>query len=63
MRSKPVFQNTTLQELAQYGVAFHHAGLEYTDRKAVEDGFRDGSLFALVSTSVSGSDDVENKPS
>lgn len=49
---KPTFQDSILQDLAQYGVALHHAGLDQVDGKAVEDGFRNGSLFALVSTSV-----------
>jgi ATP-dependent helicase YprA (DUF1998 family) len=44
---------TKLQELADCGIAIHHAGLEYADRRAIEDAFREGQLYLIVSTSVS----------
>lgn len=42
-----------LQELADCGIAIHHAGLEYADRRAIETAFREGQLYLIVSTSVS----------
>lgn len=44
-----------LQELADCGIAVHHAGLEYADRRAIETAFREGQLYLIVSTSVSDS--------
>ena len=41
-----------LREYAKYGVAFHHAGLDINDRRAVEQMFIDGGLKLIVSTSV-----------
>lgn len=41
-----------LRELAECGVAFHHAGLESADRHKVEDLFIGGQLMMIVSTSV-----------
>lgn len=42
-----------LREYAKCGVAFHHAGLDINDRRAVEQMFIDGGLMLIVSTSVS----------
>jgi replicative superfamily II helicase len=41
-----------LREYAKCGVAFHHAGLDISDRRAVEQMFIDGGLKLIVSTSV-----------
>jgi ATP-dependent DNA helicase HFM1/MER3 len=41
-----------LREYAKCGVAFHHAGLDINDRRAVEQMFIDGGLKLIVSTSV-----------
>jgi len=41
-----------LREYAKCGVAFHHAGLDINDRRAVEQMFIDGGLMLIVSTSV-----------
>ena len=32
------------------GLAFHHAGLSYSQRRTIEDAFRDGRLLGLVAT-------------
>lgn len=42
-----------LREYAACGVAFHHAGLDINDRRAVETMFIEGGLKLIVSTSVS----------
>lgn len=34
------------------GVAFHHAGLDFSDRQAVEEGFRGGEIFVICCTST-----------
>ncbi|MFQ6085871.1 MAG: DEAD/DEAH box helicase [Candidatus Bathyarchaeia archaeon] len=39
-----------LSGLVSRGVAFHHAGLAYSDRRIVEDAFRDGKIRLLVAT-------------
>jgi replicative superfamily II helicase len=41
-----------LRELAEVGVAFHHAGLESADRTKVESLFLNGHINMIVSTSV-----------
>lgn len=41
-----------LQELVRYGVAFHHAGLEADDRKAVHEAFEQGHLHVICCTST-----------
>jgi helicase len=52
--SEEVFDGSDFsQKLAhciRQGVAFHHAGLSYVQRRAVERGFRDGSIKAIVAT-------------
>ncbi|KAI0518035.1 hypothetical protein F5B22DRAFT_635525 [Xylaria bambusicola] len=41
-----------LQELTRYGVAFHHAGLEASDRAAIEREFLNGQLHLICCTST-----------
>ncbi len=41
-----------LSECLNQGVAFHHAGLHYKQRKIVEDSFRKNKIKALVSTTT-----------
>lgn len=41
-----------LQELVRYGVAFHHAGLESDDRKAIQHAFEEGTLSVICCTST-----------
>lgn len=41
-----------LQEIVRYGVAFHHAGLDPQDRRAVEQAFLDGRLSVICCTST-----------
>lgn len=41
-----------LQELVRYGVAFHHAGLDSDDRKAIQQAFEEGSLSVICCTST-----------
>ncbi|WVQ91135.1 hypothetical protein IAS59_004924 [Cryptococcus gattii] len=45
-------QDKKLAELSTCGIAVHHAGLDYADRRAIEDGFRDGKLHMIASTST-----------
>ncbi|OWT36856.1 ATP-dependent DNA helicase HFM1/MER3 [Cryptococcus neoformans Bt1] len=45
-------QDKKLTELSTCGIAVHHAGLDYGDRRAIEDGFRDGKLHMIASTST-----------
>jgi len=39
-----------LAQAIRGGVAFHHAGLTHTQRKTVEEAFREGTLLAIVAT-------------
>lgn len=48
----PNAKNADLQELIQYGFAFHHAGLARADRTLVEDLFADKHVQILVSTAT-----------
>ncbi|OCF30683.1 hypothetical protein I316_07647 [Kwoniella heveanensis BCC8398] len=45
-------KDENLNELAQHGIAVHHAGLDYDLRQKIEAGFRDGRLQMIVSTST-----------
>lgn len=44
--------NPELQEIVRYGVAFHHAGLDIQDRRAIEEAFLDGRLNVICCTST-----------
>ncbi|KAI8867321.1 Sec63-domain-containing protein [Ramicandelaber brevisporus] len=53
VESKPrKFASPLLNQLAPCGIGIHHAGLNASDRAAVEDLFRDRSLRILVSTAT-----------
>ncbi|XP_035691410.1 LOW QUALITY PROTEIN: probable ATP-dependent DNA helicase HFM1 [Branchiostoma floridae] len=41
-----------LRDLVLFGVAYHHAGLEPTDRKGIETAFTQGDIPVLISTST-----------
>ncbi|XP_066122618.1 probable ATP-dependent DNA helicase HFM1 [Saccopteryx bilineata] len=45
-------RDSKLREILIYGVAYHHAGMELTDRKVVEGAFTVGDLPALFTTST-----------
>lgn len=51
-----VVKNPSLswQETIPHGVAFHHAGLADTERSAIEQAFRAGTLGVLAATSTLG---------
>ena len=42
----------SLQKCLLRGIAFHHAGLDASDRRIVEEAFTSGSLFCLCATST-----------
>ncbi len=44
--------NRRLQELLPHGIAFHHAGLDYADRRAIEEAFTKGIILVLFTTST-----------
>lgn len=46
------FRDKDLNELVQHGVAFHHAGLDVSDRSLVEQLFLDGTISVLTATST-----------
>ncbi|KAK4689572.1 hypothetical protein P7C73_g538, partial [Tremellales sp. Uapishka_1] len=48
----PSLSDPKLAELAQYGIAVHHAGLEFSDRKLIEEGFKDGNIELICCTST-----------
>lgn len=41
-----------LQELVRYGVAFHHAGLDSDDRRAIQQAFEEGNISVICCTST-----------
>ncbi|NXF43935.1 HFM1 helicase, partial [Oceanites oceanicus] len=43
---------TSLSDLLMYGVAYHHAGMEISDRKIIEGAFTVGDLPVLFTTST-----------
>lgn len=45
-------QQKKLQILVSKGIAYHHAGLDSSDRSLVENTFRDGKIPILLSTST-----------
>lgn len=47
-------QTPYMQETIPHGVAFHHAGLADTERSAIEEAFRAGTLAVLAATSTLG---------
>ncbi|PSR79468.1 hypothetical protein BD289DRAFT_455819 [Coniella lustricola] len=51
-RTKVVVVDANLQDLVQYGVAFHHAGLDADDRRAVHEAFEQGNLSVICCTST-----------
>ncbi|KAI1100078.1 P-loop containing nucleoside triphosphate hydrolase protein [Jackrogersella minutella] len=44
--------NRELQEIVRHGVAFHHAGLDASDRSAVAQNFLDGQIHVICCTST-----------
>jgi helicase len=48
----PSIQNNTLARCLGHGIAFHHADLDEYQRGLVEDGFKQGEIKVLVSTST-----------
>ncbi|XP_061098727.1 probable ATP-dependent DNA helicase HFM1 [Conger conger] len=44
--------DSKLRDLVMYGVGFHHAGVEVSDRKLIEDAFTVGDLPVLFTTST-----------
>ena len=52
MRSNQTSQSKTLHEFIAEGVAYHHAGLDVTQRKLVEQEFASGRLRVLCATST-----------
>lgn len=48
----PGFSNEELQDLSSYGIAFHHAGLDISDKRMVENAFLKGSIMILCATTT-----------
>jgi ATP-dependent DNA helicase HFM1/MER3 len=48
----PKISNKGLQQLVSCGVAYHHAGLEQSDRLAVENGYLQGDINVICCTST-----------
>ncbi|XP_010009219.1 PREDICTED: probable ATP-dependent DNA helicase HFM1, partial [Nestor notabilis] len=51
-RSANSLKDSKLRDLLMYGVAYHHAGMEVSDRKIIEGAFTAGDLPALFTTST-----------
>ena len=50
--TRGVKSNTEIAETTSAGVAFHHAGLDPADRRAVEEGFLNGNINIICCTST-----------
>ncbi|KGL93095.1 putative ATP-dependent DNA helicase HFM1, partial [Charadrius vociferus] len=51
-RSANSLKDSKLRDLLMYGVAYHHAGMEMSDRKVIEGAFAVGDLPVLFTTST-----------
>ncbi|NWH15285.1 HFM1 helicase, partial [Grus americana] len=51
-RSANSLKDSKLRDLLMYGVAYHHAGMEISDRKIIEAAFTVGDLPVLFTTST-----------
>ncbi|KFM00688.1 putative ATP-dependent DNA helicase HFM1, partial [Aptenodytes forsteri] len=51
-RSANSLKDSKLRDLLMYGVAYHHAGMELSDRKIIEGAFAVGDLPVLFTTST-----------
>ncbi|KFP90307.1 putative ATP-dependent DNA helicase HFM1, partial [Apaloderma vittatum] len=51
-RSANSLKDSKLRDLLMYGVAYHHAGMEISDRKIIEGAFTVGDLPVLFTTST-----------
>ncbi|NWH58455.1 HFM1 helicase, partial [Geococcyx californianus] len=51
-RSANSLKDSKLRDLLTYGVAYHHAGMEVSDRKTIEGAFTAGDLPVLFTTST-----------
>ncbi|KAK4819677.1 hypothetical protein QYF61_009786, partial [Mycteria americana] len=51
-RSANSLKDSKLRDLLTYGVAYHHAGMEISDRKIIEGAFTVGDLPVLFTTST-----------
>ncbi|KFQ28265.1 putative ATP-dependent DNA helicase HFM1, partial [Mesitornis unicolor] len=51
-RSANSLRDSKLRDLLMYGVAYHHAGMELSDRKVIEGAFTVGDLPVLFTTST-----------
>ncbi|XP_061235369.1 probable ATP-dependent DNA helicase HFM1 isoform X3 [Neopsephotus bourkii] len=51
-RSANSLKDSKLRDLLMYGVAYHHAGMELSDRKIIEGAFTAGDLPVLFTTST-----------
>ncbi|NXX14413.1 HFM1 helicase, partial [Podargus strigoides] len=51
-RSANSVKDSKLRDLLMYGVAYHHAGMEVSDRKIIEGAFTVGDLPVLFTTST-----------
>ncbi|XP_075013158.1 putative ATP-dependent DNA helicase HFM1 [Calonectris borealis] len=51
-RSANSLKDSKLRDLLMYGVAYHHAGMEISDRKIIERAFTVGDLPVLFTTST-----------
>ncbi|XP_056212401.1 probable ATP-dependent DNA helicase HFM1 [Falco biarmicus] len=51
-KSANALKDSRLRDLLMYGVAYHHAGMEISDRKIIEGAFTVGDLPVLFTTST-----------